>query len=534
MLLILAFCPMQLVGQMVLGYPEAYKRPPNPYGDKKDSTFINGEHLNEMDTKVGWWVVVDHDEAQSFTSAGGGTFKTKLKFGIAYYVLNEKDDWVELVDALVDGRRIVRLKEKIGWVQKKYLLLWNHSLINPVTKRNQKAILINKYEYFLDNVCGKNELANAYTSPSGEKMIEDLKISRFYFVYKKEGERYLLGLLSRLSYIDNTILLGWVNKEQIAFWNTIVALEPNFTDEAYNERKSNSALEVFGFSSAFEAEAYNKGEIDANNYIWSRDPVRPNTDVSRTDFKRFPADFMRFPLLSVGSQGENGKILPYFKSAVIDNVFLKVKCLDDKAVAISVAGEKEEGFNLKIFELDIDTINHGDYEFDRFELYTEVYFSRKPLAAKYPTFSYVSFWPEGDLRSYYYFLEKLVADLNNTKSYRQKRKKLKDAYCKMLEEFGGGYKGKDCADYNLKEILELILGVKDLGLDLDSEKWPNKPISCLLNSDCIRDEDIKTLMQGFVDSKSNLGRLLKDVYTEEFNFMRGGEYFFWIKLTDMF
>lgn len=849
LLFALLFSSIQVSGQKVLGCPEVFKNPADPYDENRENVFISGKNLKKKESKVPWWVVVDRDDAQAFTNPDSESLKAKLKFGASYYVLSEKEDWVELVDAIVDGLKIVRLKENIGWVQKRDLLLWNKSLISPRTKVTLRVMAVNKYDDFKDIPCDKKEAVKVYASPRSEKLLEGLNTYRFYFVYKKEGVRYLLGETQGLSYVDNTLLLGWVDKGRIISWNNRVALEPNFTQDAYNERKANPNFTVYGFANAFDAEAFGKGEIGPENSIWSRDPVRPNTEVAKTDIKRFPGGFMRFPLLSVGSQNKNGKVLPYFESAVCDNVSLKVKCVDGKAISIknvpmgnqvkltkeledllraskhynvfyviegtgalsefkeSIAGSIEtvkeiisgydgkldqdkanikfgaliykdikdvalannpqstiqsvrltsdytdvgdfirkatfsnpnttgnypvqnyglqEALKLANFQKDETNIlivvgQHGDFsktdrmmnaqyqgkafsvssetiseniakgdvnviaiqciggrsetdrgflsnmrtillesskkhynsllkareknkklndaltaieynpvapnmddpaesnqnefklenstlhgsifrapvtegiitnksfndflasksstivqtvidnsnkirkwsyagleaegfnpkltevlsslyeesnldnlEYERFELYKEVYFSKKPVGAKYPTFSYVMFWPERDLRNYYAFLEKFLIDLNSARSSGERRRKLADAYCRMLEAFGYGEDGKDCNEYTPKEILGYILGVNVEELDFSTKYWPDMPISCLLNLRCVDDEQIELLMRGFVDSKKFLGKLLKHFDGEEFVFSRGGEYFFWIKLTDMF
>jgi hypothetical protein len=830
----------------VLGYPEVFVGPLDPFDQNRYETFIKGEGIRDKVKNRAWWVVVDRDSVKAYNKPGpGGIIQTSLKFGSAFYVLKEEEDWVELVDATVDKTEVKRVKSHIGWVQKKDLLLWNEGLLNPRTKIHLKALLLNKFDDFKDIPCDKKELVNVYTSPRGVKQKDNLNIYKFYFVYKKEGTRYLLGETSQLSIYESSFLLGWVDKGRVADWNTRIALEPNFTQEGYNERKSNPSLQVVGFGKATEAEDFGEGKIKQEKGDWRRDPVRVGQEVSPTDPKRFPGGFMRFPLLSVGGQ-DKSHLLPYFKSAVCDSVMLKVKCQDGKAVSVkpmsigkhaSIAKELESyrraskyfnvffviegsgamsGFknninaaidevkssinsnsvdpiirfgaliykdigelkavantqslvqltklnadqnsiknwilratfsnpnsngeypvqnyglykaieaaefpkyetniiivlgqkgdfakdplmrtqhlgkpycvpNTKIQELivknDINLIaiqciggstetdrafagnlrsvilesakqhynsiyfkkdlspeikesfvklkytpqsptlddpdetydlmlalqngtlkssifraqgvvgaitsetfikllssqgsaitksavtfshtveswSYGEVErngFDpklgatlvelyeklsldknftdeKYELYKPMYFNRQPQGARNPTFSFVLFWPQRDLLEYYTFLTKLLGEVSNL-SNGQKRIKLQEAYCKLLDQFAGGAEnGKDCTEYTIEEIVELIQGVKGEGIDFvsNSKCIKDKPLKCITDKNCTSDEEVEQLIYCFSRSKKILSNMLNNYENEEFVFSRGGEYFFWIKLTDIF
>lgn len=834
--------------QKVLGYPEAYKRPLDPFDDNSYSTFIKQSTTSDKDRKIGWWVMADRDNVPVYQSENGALNGKHLKFGTTCYVVEESDSWVKVVDALVDGIKTIRLREEIGWVKKESMLLWNKSLVNPRTKIHLKALLLNKFdsEAVRKIPCDKQNIVKVYKSPSGDELLEDLNIYRFYFVYKKEGSRVLLGQLSGLSYVDNTILLGWVDKERVADWNTRVALEPNFTQEGYNERKANPKFQISGFANAFDAEEFGRGEGNPE-VMWSRDPVRPGSETAKSDPKRFDGGFMRFPLLNIGG-GIKNTILPYFSSAVCDNVGLKVQCVDGKAVkvlnvpiekqvalnegveeflkaskkfnvvfvvegtgtmfgfkeslagsvdaikeaiysasgnseaekpsiqfgaviykdvpevaesrspsstlqmlkmtsntgnikefmrratfsnpksngnypvqnygiqeAIKLANFKKDETNILIivgakgdysksdpamrtlyenklfsvstedlsnslakknvgiialqvaggnsssdksfvsnmrsiiletarkqynslrqrvqksnslketykainynpvspqmpdpdvtstpgiFELENGVLPSGlfksssaemitsatcnnlisglvikttkyvvsnasqiskwtssgiqeegwnpglaekvadlydntgmeNLQFERYELYKQVYFSRKPSGAQQSSFSYVLFWPESDLRNFYHFLEKIIVEIDG-KNSAEKRKMLKEVYCRMLDEFAAEKINKDCTQYTPEEITLLIQGLQGSGIVLEHKCPVNKPIDCILNPRCMSEEEVDVLFRCWVDTKQRLDKLQKDFDAYDFTFSKGGEYFFWIKLTDIF
>jgi hypothetical protein len=824
-----------------MGYPESFEDPLDPFDQNKYETFIRGESIKDKIKNRAWWVVVDRDNVKAYDKPNGN-IQTSLKFASAYYVTDEEDDWVELIDATVDKLEIKKVKSRIGWVKKNDLLLWNRGLINPRTKIHLKALLLNKFDDFKDIPCDKKELVKVYTSPTGSNLKDNLNIYKFYFVYKKEGTRYLLGETSQLSIYEPAFLLGWVDKGRVADWNTRIALEPNFTQEGYNERKNNLGYQVVGFGDAPMAEEFGQGKVTQDKGDWHRDPAKAGQEVASSDPKRFPGGFMRFPLLSVGGQTKKS-VLPYFKSAVCDNVALKVKCQDGKAVSVkqmtigkhvsiakqlesytraskyfnvffviegsgAMSGFKEniisaidevksainsnsekpvirfgalvykdvaelkgnanpqtlfkvtkltadqqsvkdwirnttfsnpnssgeypiqnyglykaieaaefpkfetniiivlgqkgdftkdalmrkqhagksynvpnasiedlivkndinvlavqciggnaetdraftsniqslilesakkhynnlylkkdlnpevkqsfaklnynpkvpimddpdetkdpllvlengtlnscifrapgstgaitqetfvkllssqggtitkvaveftndldswnyreidgQGFNPKLGEVLVelyDDLNLDDsFTEEKYELYKPMYFSRQPQGATNPTFSFVLFWPQRDLTKYNSFLEKLLVDVSNL-STGQKRIKLQEAYCKLLDEFAGGENGKDCTEYTIEEIVELIQGVKGEGIDFNSKCIKDKTLKCLTDTKCTTDDEVEQLIYCFTSSKKVLDKMLKNYENEEFVFSRGGEYFFWIKLTDLF
>ena len=180
-----------------------------------------------------------------------------------------------------------------------------------------------------------------------------------------------------------------------------------------------------------------------------------------------------------------------------------------------------------------DNTGIENLQFERYELYKQVYFSKKPNRAQYPSFSFVLFWPESDLRNFYSFLERIIVEIEG-KNSTDKRKMLKEVYCRMLDEFSAEKIKKDCSEYTPEEITLLIQGLHGSGIVLEHKCAVNKPIDCILNPRCMSEEEVDVLFRCWVDTKKRLAKLLKDYDVDEFTFSRGGEYFFWIKLSDIF
>ena len=337
----------------VLGYPKAYVTPSDPYLAGNQSSFESESVQKSKVKKRAWWVVVDREGVDVHSDPKSNSdVKMTLGFGETYYVTEiKKDGWYHLVDALVDKTKITKLYKKIGWVHKDNLLLWNESLVNPRTQIRLKALMLNKLGDFESVPCDRKEIVKVYKSPYGSELKEKINIYRFYFVYKKEKGRFLLGSIPGLSQFSKEDLLGWVDKTRLEEWNTRIALEPNFTEAGYNERKQNKNFEIKGFKDQWAVEEYvTTGAASTSGIVWKRDPVSTaKENLSKVDEKRFRGDFMRFPLISDGDKSK-GKVLPYFRSAVCDEVQVKIKCKDGKIVEVANISMKKHGDGVKYLE----------------------------------------------------------------------------------------------------------------------------------------------------------------------------------------
>jgi hypothetical protein len=500
-LLFFLFARLSYGQETVLGYPLSFINPLDPFEQNQYEPFIRGESIKKKDEIRAWWVMVDRDNTRAYDQPDG-VLTAKLKFGAPYFVVREKADWVELVDALVSQLQIKKVKSNIGWVRKKDLLLWNDGLRSPRNKVELKVILSNPPENMYYFPCDQKEGTSVYTAPKGSSIGAISELHGMYAVYKKEDDRYLIGNVQGLSFYDPTTLIGWVDKRNCLLWNTRVALEPNFTTEAYNERKNNKAFQVAGFEGMLLAEAYCQGRIGAEKAIWIGDPARIGQKVSFSDPKRLPGDFMRFPLLSISDEPQKS-LLACYKSAVSEIETLKVECRDGISKEIQL------------------------------EVTKPVYFCRRPLGAQYPTFSYVTCWSERELLSYNKILEHFVLYSTNASS-DGKRDELVSLYCLLLDNYGGGEKDKACREYTTREIVEHILGVVGDGLDFKMSFLKDMPLKCLFDLRCTTDEDVEQQIIGFVNAKKKIERILRNYEKEEFVFKRDGEFYFWIKLSDLF
>lgn len=282
----------------VLGYPEKF----SPPKDKLDAEML--VYLAEKSvysSKAPWMVISDRADNQTFDKPDGKAFK-KLAFKESFYVVNETSGWVELVSGTNDGLKLVKQEKYVGWIQKDKVLLWNECLVDPNTEIHKKVLLLNKASNILDVMGDKeNSLVNIYNSSTASTPIEKVRIYTYFFLLKKENNRYLLAQEYRLSPSNvETRLLGWVSSGRCEIWNTRIALEPNYDETAFNERCNNQEkFKLVGYSNASSAALQIKsGVITESNVFWANDPcVADKVLLAKSNPRRFIGDIIRFPLL---------------------------------------------------------------------------------------------------------------------------------------------------------------------------------------------------------------------------------------------
>lgn len=224
----------------------------------------------------------------------------RLQFGQGFYVVKEDKEWINI------GTNAATIKtkgksffadqfEEVGWVKKDDLLLWNTAIHDPVTNIKRKAFLLNNLSNNVDTI----NSAPIYNAPfSKAEIIENKDFYDFFFVLKKENGMYLLSGLHRVSPQNSEEkIIGWVRKNKLTEWKTRVVLEPNFSQDAIDERQSSERCRVKIFETLRDSYRYSEGDnVDDIMPLWSNDPVVVNKNLITNDY-RFYGSVMRFPLL---------------------------------------------------------------------------------------------------------------------------------------------------------------------------------------------------------------------------------------------
>ena len=132
----------------VLMKPEKFEEPVAYEGESK----INFENLKSDKGDFPWFVVSERSSNRTYRDRDEHSDVMKvLNFGEGFYVTKEKGDWIKIgkpsnPDDYVNNRRINLID--YGWIKKEKMLLWNNSLLDPVTRIHLKGFLLNKAKDF--------------------------------------------------------------------------------------------------------------------------------------------------------------------------------------------------------------------------------------------------------------------------------------------------------------------------------------------------------------------------------------------------
>jgi hypothetical protein len=289
----------------VLGIPEHIENP----RDKPEKEMLDYlKQKSSYDKLRPWLVMSDRVNNISYNKANVESGqRASLEFKSVYYVVEEEQDWIHVVNlsrALENGSLSIIKGTDItdkGWVKKQSMVLWQRTLRSSENGIYLKSLLLYSDRALTSGKGGDfGKSIKLYDGP-GEKFspLGSQFLYEFFFILKKENGWLLLTT-------DNTIekrqhdvrVLGWIPEENQAAWNTRLALEPNFSKAAYQERKDNTSLRVNLFYQSLDAvEYFNTGKINQANVMAIYDPVVVSEKDKSKDGLRFKGIKMRLPAI---------------------------------------------------------------------------------------------------------------------------------------------------------------------------------------------------------------------------------------------
>lgn len=181
-----------------------------------------------------WKVFANKNSCKIYSNADVGSSVVQTTgFLDEFYAVDEKAGWIKVVPASNVINSIYKAGAVLGWIPKKDLVLFQEGL----KMRNfayRKAI----FTYSMRNL-HKNFNANFYSMPdlnNGGIITSAERTIRTYFIYDETDKAVLLGERHKFEMLPKEIIVGWVDKNSVEFWNTKVCFEPNFREWAWQER----------------------------------------------------------------------------------------------------------------------------------------------------------------------------------------------------------------------------------------------------------------------------------------------------------
>ena len=274
--------------------PENYTHPYGPHErDMNTSTCVTGGRKQEE-----WIVYSDRENNQLYLDLDLKKKGKVAAFMDAFYVIEEICD-KGVVHVIKFDKSILKSKKNweidpkaavdMGYISKKNLLLWKHSLEDDSTNFTIKGLPAHKIERFIEI-----KSSSKFTKSSSELKLFDapdmanandntIRLFEFLYIYKKEGNAFLLGKSDAFSPQSVTEILGWAPKSYIEEWNQRICIEPNINPEAVNERAAKN-IKASLFQDLKTAIAFEKDSVKPKPLF-----IRDNgTEPYNPYIKRFP------------------------------------------------------------------------------------------------------------------------------------------------------------------------------------------------------------------------------------------------------
>jgi hypothetical protein len=293
-----------LMGQKVLKLPNEYYRPID-YLNAADADRYQTNEWPSNKSKDYWLVVSDRPEVYLLDKPDQSGIKiAEFPFKTYAWVVEQKGSWLKVALGRNENGK-VNNPVASGWVNKRNLLLWPNSLMDDSTKISRKAFLLNKVGEIDLLLKSQNlRLVNIYDGPESNKVVDVKNIYEVYFIYKRVGNRILIGGNNRFNHVtakDN--IIGWVDEYRVQRWDQRLALECSFVPEIFDFRKKYPNSRVIGFKTQTSADIYAKsGKINESEVLWDNDPIKSSQVLlAPTNPRRVKGEVFRFPVFSMTS-----------------------------------------------------------------------------------------------------------------------------------------------------------------------------------------------------------------------------------------
>jgi len=259
-----------------------------------------------------------------------------------FLVIAESEDWLRIASFDEEPKRMRLSNDDVvlGWVRKREMLLWQRGIRDRWSGISKKVFLINTDAYYDNRQFNEGRDRVDVRNGPGEEadIIDKIGIYGFYFVYKIEEvgnkEYYLIGRDYEFFHGNaDRNMIGWVDGNRCAPWDSRICFEPNFLEAAIAERSKHPETRALkGFRHAVDCREYVSKGTYANPPVWDGDPALVSStkpgilirqDVGNERRFRWPGQILRIPLVSapiVGdldnkslyiSTGVAGDIVPY-------------------------------------------------------------------------------------------------------------------------------------------------------------------------------------------------------------------------------
>lgn len=473
------FCIFPVYGQKpagrVLEKPAKYNL---PFQDQEISP------ATEVLPFQSWMVYSDRANNVTFTAPAGGMVKTTASFMEAFYVLEERDDFLRLVkDPAIQGLSLSRKAVDYGWISKENLLLWQHCLVTSKGNLSCKALLSTSSVHS-NNAVKATIIFRDQPLPEGKAIIEHPCLP-FYFIYKTTATAMLLGEEENFyaqQEGNKPVITGWVANSNIIFWGNAIALEPNWEEKAVAERKKGAPARFFtDFESARNYQRKKKAPRD--KVIWENDLLG----------ERPAGTWFRFPIIRVRDAADHNI---WLTTGVAGAKTRLINCRND----YSGAGEELSSDGLLTFTMAMAPM--------------------KIAGQSEPLFKYVLLLSRYELHNLWASLKKL----SEAQNAGDPRHKMHQVWLDLLKTNTNETMDSNFEELHLQKINESVFGLPGNSVLLTKLRLKD-----ILDNRLFPDEKLKEYSESILSKEREVRQIYnQDLKDYPYGFRSNGKPYYWI------
>jgi len=317
--LIFSLTTIVCISQRVRSLPSHFSHPKYFEDDGKMIQYIS-EGLTSRLLRKEWIVFSDRVDNITFEEPKNDSKqKSSLDYKQYYYVIDKHEHWLRIGSGITQNNNKLAGFKDYGWIKCDKLLLWNTALQNENNGIHVKGLTLNKLKNYEKVKNSKTRLiAKIYDHPDSDFAVGNINLYNYFFILKSTEDKYLI---SKELVVNRTLskedIIGWVDKDKIHLWRTRLALEPNFDELAFAERKQNKNMQIKAYRTLEDANiAFQGGNPQT---IMENDPVNiPEFKMSTSNPRRHKGMVLRYPVIKKDEHTYHSAAVGEVQTEVID------------------------------------------------------------------------------------------------------------------------------------------------------------------------------------------------------------------------
>lgn len=297
----------------------------------KPGLTVSEDNILSTNTGLAWEVFSDRNDNPIYSDYQGSHVKGKVDFLESFFVINEVNGFLHVfIDSAPTNGYLSKKAKEVGWIRKSNLLLWKNCLFEPLRKTQLLITTTGYIDLFSSEPDVNSNGVVVYFDPELKTKSQfKTQQSHIYYVYKKEGEAFLIGIEKRITSgsLPKESVLGWVPVDFCFQLDSPIWVTPDNSSEARKEMREKGLFPMI-FVDEKQAIQFMRTNKFENRYVlWHYNPDNDSSELSCFPLIKeydniFQVKLINENLLTAFAPSlSTGMVNPFFKKVVLISNF---------------------------------------------------------------------------------------------------------------------------------------------------------------------------------------------------------------------